>query len=78
MQFAEYLRDLSHDRHGTPHHLVWITGSQDLRCSEGIPDPWLVGDVFNCAPVYNITQADIDAGGVTNNVRWVVGLFLSC
>ena len=49
-----------------------------MRCREGIPDPWLVDDVFTCAPVYNITQADIDAGGVINNVRWVRLLFFGC
>lgn len=61
----------THDGRETP-QLVWVTGSQDMGCSGGIPDPWLVDDMFICAPVYNITQADIDAGAVTNNVRWVL------
>lgn len=52
-------------------HLVRITGSEDMGCSEGIPDPWLVGGVFMCAPAYNITQADIDAGVVINSIRCV-------
>lgn len=42
-----------------------------MGCSEGIPDPWLVGRKFICAPVYTITQADIDAGAVNKSIRWV-------
>ena len=42
-----------------------------MGCSEGIPDPWLVGHKFICAPVYTITQVDIDAGAVNKSIRWV-------
>ena len=47
-----------------------------MGCSEGIPDPWLVDGAFTCAPIYSITQTDIDAGAVTNNVRWGGVLFV--
>lgn len=53
--------------------LLWrilSTGTENMDCSDGIPDPWLVGDMFACAPVYTITQADIDAGVVSNIVRY--------
>lgn len=39
-----------------------------MECSDGIPNPWLVGTEFICSPVYDIIQADIDAGGVNNTV----------
>lgn len=49
---------------------ILSTGTENMGCSDGIPDPWLVGGMFACAPVYSITQADIDAGEVSNIVRY--------
>lgn len=39
-----------------------------MECSAGVPNPWLVGTEFICNPAYDITQADIDAGGVNNTI----------
>ncbi|CAM9230892.1 unnamed protein product [Scytosiphon promiscuus] len=53
--------------------VAWATiadtvGSEDMGCSDGIPDPWPVDGVFICTPIYSITQADIDAGVINNSV----------
>ena len=44
-------------------------GSLVADCGSGIPDPWEVHGEFFCTPTYIMTQEDIDAGLVTNNVR---------
>lgn len=44
-------------------------GSFATFCGNGIPDPWEVDTEFTCSPTHVMTQVDIDAGIVTNNVR---------
>lgn len=41
-----------------------------MRCSESIPDPWLVDTSFACVAAYKICQDDIDVGSVSNTVRY--------
>ncbi len=41
-----------------------------FECADGTPaEPWTVGAPFTCNSTHIITQADIDFGSVSNEMR---------